>query len=54
MELAITCVRLIVWRPPMLRLGFQNIASFNRRFRELKGMTPSEYRYDDHRFGRSQ
>lgn len=25
--------------------GFQNIANFNRKFKELKGMTPSQYRH---------
>lgn len=25
-------------------VGFNNVANFNRRFREIKGMTPSEYR----------
>ena len=34
-------------------VGFQNVANFNRRFRELKGMTPSENRQQaDRRFGR--
>jgi len=34
-------------------VGFQNVANFNRRFREIKGMTPSEYRQQaNHRFGR--
>jgi AraC-like DNA-binding protein len=35
-------------------VGFQNVANFNRRFRDIKGMTPSEFRHQaDHRFGRS-
>jgi AraC-like DNA-binding protein len=25
-------------------VGFNNIANFNRRFMELKGMTPSDFR----------
>ena len=25
-------------------VGFQNVANFNRRFRDIKGMTPSEFR----------
>jgi AraC-like DNA-binding protein len=25
-------------------VGFNNIANFNRRFLEIKGMTPREYR----------
>lgn len=34
-------------------VGFQNVANFNRRFREIKGMTPSEFRRQaGHRFGR--
>ena len=34
-------------------VGFQNVANFNRRCREIKGMTPSEYRHQAaHRFGR--
>jgi AraC-like DNA-binding protein len=34
-------------------VGFQNVANFNRRFRDIKGMTPSEFRHQaDHRFGR--
>ena len=34
-------------------VGFNNVANFNRRFREIKGMTPSEFRHQaDHRFGR--
>ena len=34
-------------------VGYQNVANFNRRFREIKGMTPSEFRHQaDHRFGR--
>ena len=33
-------------------VGFQNVANFNRRFREIKGMTPSEFRRQaSHRFG---
>jgi AraC-like DNA-binding protein len=35
-------------------VGFNNVANFNRRFREIKGMTPSEFRHQaEHRFGRS-
>ena len=35
-------------------VGFNNVANFNRRFLEIKGMTPSEFRrQSDHRFGRS-
>jgi AraC-like DNA-binding protein len=34
-------------------VGFQNIANFNRRFRDIKGMTPSEFRQQAaQRFGR--
>jgi AraC-like DNA-binding protein len=34
-------------------VGFHNVANFNRRFRDIKGMTPSEFRLQaDHRFGR--
>src|SRR5205814_4253063 len=34
-------------------VGFNNVANFNRRFLEIKGMTPSEFRpQSDHRFGR--
>jgi AraC-like DNA-binding protein len=34
-------------------VGFNNVANFNRRFREIKGMTPSEFRHQaEHRFGR--
>ena len=29
---------------PSNAVGFNNIANFNRRFRELKQMTPSEFR----------
>ncbi len=33
-------------------VGFQNVANFNRRFREIKGMTPSEFRQQaSQRFG---
>ncbi len=33
-------------------VGFNNVANFNRRFLESKGMTPSEFRRQaDHRFG---
>jgi AraC-like DNA-binding protein len=33
-------------------VGFNNVANFNRRFLELKGMTPSEFRRQaDRRFG---
>jgi transcriptional regulator GlxA family with amidase domain len=33
-------------------VGFNNVANFNRRFLEVKGMTPSEYRRQaNHRFG---
>ena len=33
-------------------VGFNNVANFNRRFRELKGMTPKEFRRQaDARFG---
>jgi AraC-like DNA-binding protein len=35
-------------------VGFNNVANFNRRFREIKGMTPSEFRHQaEHRFGRT-
>jgi AraC-like DNA-binding protein len=34
-------------------VGFNNVANFNRRFLEIKGLTPSEYRRQtEHRFGR--
>jgi AraC-like DNA-binding protein len=34
-------------------VGYNNVANFNRRFREIKGMTPSEFRHQaEHRFGR--
>jgi AraC-like DNA-binding protein len=34
-------------------VGFQNVANFNRRFRDIKGMTPSEFRQQAaQRFGR--
>jgi len=33
-------------------VGFNNVANFNRRFLEIKGMTPSDFRRQaDHRFG---
>ena len=33
-------------------VGFNNVANFNRRFLEIKGMTPSEFRrQSDSRFG---
>jgi len=33
-------------------VGFNNVANFNRRFRELKGVTPSEFRKQaENRFG---
>jgi AraC-like DNA-binding protein len=33
-------------------VGFNNVANFNRRFLEIKGMTPSEFRRQaQHRFG---
>ena len=36
-------------------VGFNNIANFNRRFLEIKGMTPSEFRRQaDRRFGRAR
>jgi AraC-like DNA-binding protein len=35
--------------------GFNNVANFNRRFLEIKGMTPTEFRkQSDRRFGGSQ
>lgn len=35
-------------------VGFNNVANFNRRFREIKGMTPSKFRHQaEHRFGRA-
>jgi len=35
-------------------VGFNNVANFNRRFLEIKGMTPSEFRrQSDSRFGMS-
>ncbi|MBL0728593.1 helix-turn-helix domain-containing protein [Piscinibacter sp. HJYY11] len=34
-------------------VGFNNVANFNRRFLEIKGLTPSEFRRQtEHRFGR--
>jgi AraC-like DNA-binding protein len=34
-------------------VGFNNVANFNRRFLEIKGMTPSEFRrHASRRFGR--
>jgi AraC-like DNA-binding protein len=36
-------------------VGFNNVANFNRRFLEIKGVTPSEFRREaDQRFGRSR
>lgn len=36
-------------------VGFNNVANFNRRFLEIKGMTPSEFRRQaDQRFGRKR
>jgi AraC-like DNA-binding protein len=36
-------------------VGFNNVANFNRRFLEIKGLTPSEFRRQaDHRFGGRQ
>ena len=36
-------------------VGFNNVANFNRRFLEVKGVTPSEFRRQaDHRFGGSR
>jgi len=36
-------------------VGFNNVANFNRRFLEIKGLTPTEYRRQaDHRFGRGR
>jgi AraC-like DNA-binding protein len=36
-------------------VGFNNVANFNRRFLEVKGLTPSEFRRQaDHRFGGSR
>ena len=33
-------------------VGFNNVANFNRRFLEIKGMTPTEFRREaNHRFG---
>jgi AraC-like DNA-binding protein len=33
-------------------VGFNNVANFNRRFLEIKGMTPSEFRRQaENRFG---
>jgi AraC-like DNA-binding protein len=34
------------------QVGFNNVANFNRRFLEIKGMTPTEFRrQSDRRFG---
>jgi AraC-like DNA-binding protein len=34
------------------QVGFNNVSNFNRRFLEIKGMTPTEFRHrSDHRFG---
>jgi AraC-like DNA-binding protein len=36
------------------QVGFNNVANFNRRFLEVKGMTPTEFRKQaDSRFGGS-
>ena len=36
-------------------VGFNNVANFNRRFLEIKGLTPSEFRREaNHRFGRGK
>ena len=36
-------------------VGFNNVANFNRRFLEIKGLTPTEYRRQaNHRFGRGR
>ena len=36
-------------------VGFNNVANFNRRFLEIKGVTPSEFRREaEHRFGGPQ
>ena len=36
-------------------VGFNNVANFNRRFLEIKGLTPTEFRRQaDHRFGGSR
>jgi AraC-like DNA-binding protein len=36
-------------------VGFNNVSNFNRRFLEVKGVTPSEFRRQaDHRFGRAR
>ena len=36
-------------------VGFNNVANFNRRFLEIKGVTPSEFRREaDRRFGGSR
>ena len=38
--------------PICYEVGFNNVANFNRRFLEIKGMTPTEFRRQaDHRFG---
>jgi AraC-like DNA-binding protein len=36
-------------------VGFNNVSNFNRRFLDIKGMTPREFRRDvEHRFGGRQ